>query len=62
MPDRKWLDTPWIYAYVAVAGGALTALVTAIGGDGVDWPQVALITVAMVVGTFIGRQIKARRD
>ena len=59
---KKLLDTPWIYAYVAVVGGALAALVTTIGGNGVDWPQVALITVAAVVGTFIGRQIKARRD
>ena len=59
---KKWLDTPWIYAYVAIVGGALTALVTAISGNGVDWPQVAMITVAMVTGTYVGRQIKARRD
>ena len=62
MPAMKWLDTPWFYVYVAVASGVLGAIVTAIGGDGVDWPQVALITVAILVGTFIGRQIKARRD
>ena len=43
---KKWLDTPWIYAYVAIVGGALTALVTAISGNGVDWPEVSNFTTS----------------
>ena len=57
----SWLETRWIYLYVTLVGGAMAALVTALSGDGVDWALTALITVALLVGTFIGRLIKARR-
>ena len=58
----SWLETRWIYLYVALLGGAMAALVTALSGDGVDWALTALTTLALLVGTFIGRLIKARRE
>ncbi len=59
---KEWAEPPWVYLYVLVVGGAVTALTTWIlDGDGVDWALTGLLTAAMLVGTFIANQIKARR-